>query len=456
MEKTSKSIFEQKKLGLFTVVMTIVGTVIGSGIFFKSSSILIATNGSILLGILTFCIAAISIIFGSLTIAQLASRTEEVGGIISYATDEINPSAGCIMGWYQFFLAFSATVGVVGWIATIYLELVFNIHFSLFQRLIASFVIVTIFFIMNIFAARISSLFQTSAAIIKLIPLILIAILGFIFGDFNNFIAYPQVLETTQKLGWISAIMPIAFAYEGWVVATSITHKIDNPKKNLPKALILSPLLILFVYVLYFVGISLYVGPKQMISMGDSHMLYVATNLFGPLGGKAIVVAVLISVLGTLNGNIMALIQLPYSLSLRGMFPKSDKFSKVDPKFGLSVSSGIAGFIIAVFWLIVNYIDKKYQILRPSDICEVIVVVNYLLYIMLYLKVMQLKKKNEISGIFKGYIAPIMAMLGSGIMLLGGLQNPKFIYMFIICVIVILAALLYWNKAGKKIKKLEN
>lgn len=444
---------EEKKLGLFSVVMMIVGIVIGSGIFFKSSTILIATNGSILLGIAAFCIAAISIIFGSLTIAQLASRTDETGGVISYATNEINSYAGCVIGWYHFFLLYSTTVGVVGWIATIYVESVFNLDFSIEQRLAMSFFIIALFCSINIFASKIASLFQTSAAIIKLIPLVLIAILGFVFGDFSNFIASPQTAQVTKSLGWISAISPIIFAYEGWIVATSLTHKIKNPKRNLPIALILSPLFILVIYVCYFVGISLYVGPKQMMIMGDAHMLYAATNLFGTIGGRAVVVAVLVSVLGTLNGNIMGLIQLPYSLSLRGMFPKSDKVSKVSSKFGSPVYSGILGFIIATMWLIVNYIDKKYSILGNSDICEVVTVVNYLLYIMLYIKVIQLKKNNEISGVFKGYIFPIMAIVGSGIMLYGGLQNSMFIYMFTICLAIILSALIFWKKTQNKVKQ---
>ncbi|MBP0979026.1 MAG: APC family permease [Oscillospiraceae bacterium] len=442
---------DTKKFGLFTVVMMIVGVVIGSGIFFKSSTILVATNGSIILGIAVFCVAAISIIFGSLTIAQLAARTEETGGLISYATNEISPYAGCVFGWYHFFLAYSATVGVVGWIATIYIESVFGLDFSLEQRLLATFLVITVCCLINIFASKVASLFQTSAAIIKLIPLILIAILGFVFGDFDNFATTTGQIVEGQKLGWFSAICPIAFAYEGWIVATTLTHKIKNPAQNLPIALILSPLVILVVYIAYFVGISLYVGPEQMMAMGESHMLYAATNLFGAFGGKLVVVAVLISVLGTLNGNTMALVQLPYSLSLRGMFPKSDKFSKINKKFDSPVASGLLGFFVSCIWLILNYIDKKYQILGNSDICEVVVVVHYLLCIMLYVKVIQLTKNKEIEGVFKGYIAPIMAIVGSGVMLFGGLQSPTFIYMFVVCILVILSALLFWSKASKKI-----
>ena len=64
-----------KKYGLFTAITMIVGICIGSGIFFKSDNVLIATNGSIALGVLSFILAAISIIFGCLTIGELASRT---------------------------------------------------------------------------------------------------------------------------------------------------------------------------------------------------------------------------------------------------------------------------------------------------------------------------------------------------------------------------------------------
>ena len=75
----------KNKYGLLTCITMIVGVVIGSGIFFKSDDILVATNGNIFLGALAFCIAAISIIFGSLTVAELAARTDKPGGPISYA-----------------------------------------------------------------------------------------------------------------------------------------------------------------------------------------------------------------------------------------------------------------------------------------------------------------------------------------------------------------------------------
>lgn len=78
---------KNQKYGFFTAVTMITGIVIGSGIFFKSDNILEYTNGNVTLGILVFVIAAFAIIFGSLTISQLARRTDKPGGLITYVEE---------------------------------------------------------------------------------------------------------------------------------------------------------------------------------------------------------------------------------------------------------------------------------------------------------------------------------------------------------------------------------
>jgi len=118
---------KKNEYGLFTAITMIVGIVIGSGIFFKSDNILIATGGSIALGVLVFFIAAIAIIFGSLTISQLASRSSKEGGLISYAEEYYNKSTSCAFGWFQTFLYFptliSVVLGLLEFIYVSYLEL---------------------------------------------------------------------------------------------------------------------------------------------------------------------------------------------------------------------------------------------------------------------------------------------------------------------------------------------
>jgi basic amino acid/polyamine antiporter, APA family len=79
MENTQK-----RKFGLLTTVAMIVGIVIGSGIFFKVDNILAAVNGNVALGVVAWIIGGAGIVFGGLTMAVLAKRDENVGGLITY------------------------------------------------------------------------------------------------------------------------------------------------------------------------------------------------------------------------------------------------------------------------------------------------------------------------------------------------------------------------------------
>ena len=148
------------------------------------------------------------------------------------------------------------------------------------------------------------------------------------------------------SFGWIAAITPIAFSFDGWIVATSISHEIKNPKKNLPRALIFAPLFILAIYIAYFVGISTYVGAEKVMSLGDSHVAYAATNLLGEFGSKIILILVIISIIGTINGLILGLIRLPNALAERDLFPHSKKFKNINKNYGISIASAITAFFI--------------------------------------------------------------------------------------------------------------
>jgi APA family basic amino acid/polyamine antiporter len=435
---------EKNKYGLLTSIAMIVGIVIGSGIFFKSDNILIATNGSISLGVLVFCIAAISIIFGSLTVAELASRTDKAGGIITYAEDSCNKSVACSFGWFHTFLYYPTLLAVVSWVVGIYSCILFKINGTLENQILIGFAILTILFICNILSAKLGGYFQNASTIIKLIPLIVIAIAGLIFGDTSS-ISVSDVTHMKSS-SWIAAIAPISFAFDGWIISTSISHEIKNAKKNLPLALIFAPLFILAIYLLYFVGISILIGPQNVMSLGDAHVNLAANTLVGPIGAKVILTFVIISVMGTVNGLIMGLIRLPYSLAIRGMFPYSEKVSEMNDNLGIPVKSALIAFLITIFWIVMHYITQKFNLLPNSDISEISITMNYLGYIILYIQVFRYSLKGEIHGIWRGKINPIMATLGSLTILIGGIQNPLFGFYFIICALLIISAIVFWKR----------
>lgn len=440
---------KKNEYGLFTAIGMIVGIVIGSGIFFKSDNILVATGGSIALGVLVFCIAAIGIIFGSLSISELASRNTKAGGIITYAEYSYNKAVACALGWFHTFLYYPTLLAVVSWVAGIYICMLFGINGTLEVQIIIGLAILVIIFIMNVLSAKLGGYFQNASTVIKVIPLILIAIAGIFFGE-------PSVIEVSditnmQSFGWIAAIAPIAFSFDGWIVSTAIGHEIKDSKRNLPKALVIAPIFILIIYLLYFVGISIYVGPETVMSLGDAHVDLAANNIFGPMGAKIILTFVVVSIVGTVNGLMMGYTRLPYSLAIRGMFPKYKTFSNVNEKLGMPLQSSAIAFIISVVWLAIHYITQRFGLLPNSDISEISITINYVLYILLYVKVFRMGCSGEIKGIWKGKINPILATLGSLIILLGSISNPLFFVYAGICLIILISAIVFWRYQSVKI-----
>lgn len=434
---------EKKKYGLITAITMIVGIVIGSGIFFKSDNILIYTNGSIEKGIVVFSIAAIGIIFGSLTIGVLASKTTAAGGIITYADEYSGRKVACGFGWFLGFVYFPALVAVLAWVTGVYICMLFGIEATLETLLYLSLASVAICFFVNTVSTKLGGYYQNISTFIKIIPLFLMAVAGLIYGD-------PKLIvnETTIKLGeqsgtWLAALGPVAFSYDGWVVSTSIAHELKNSKKTLPLALTIGPIFVLVAYILYFVGISILVGPEEIMRLGDEHLNVAALKIFGKNGAKVILTFIVVSVTGTLNGFILGFIRLPYSLALRKMLPFSSEIEKVDKKTGVSKISAIFAIVVSIVWIWLNYVTQKYNMLPNSDVSEIPIVASYILYIILYFNVIKLYKKGEVPSFIKGVIIPILAIIGSSIIVIGGLQNPMTIYYLIICSIVICLALLF-------------
>lgn len=438
-----------KQYGLFTAITMIIGICIGSGIFFKSDNILVATNGSIFLGVCLFALAAFSIIFGSLTIGQLASRSENPGGMITYAQDFIGDQAACSFGWFQTFIYYPTITVVVAWVIGVYTGILFHLNASLELEIMIGLVFLTLCFIYNVVSPMIGKTIQNGATIVKMIPLFLLGILGMLFGDPIGGLTHISTNELFS-VTWLSALGPIAYSYDGWIVSTSIAHEVKDSKKTLPRALTIAPLIILIIYVTYFVGISSYLGPQNVMALGDQHVSVAASQLVGVQFSKMIVIFVIISVMGTVNGLVTGFIRTPYSLALREtMMPFSKKLSAGISHHGVPIYSAVFAYVLAVFWMFIHYICAKYHLLPNSDVSEISIAISYLLYIMLYYQVYRLYKAKEITSKFKGIICPLLATVGSLIILSGGIQSSLFIYYLIFCLTIMLLGRYYYKKNSK-------
>lgn len=443
----------EKKYGPLTAIAMVVGTVIGSGIFFKSDDVLLYTGGSIPLGVLVFCIAAISIVFGSLSIGEMAARTDKPGGIITYAQEFCSSRVSCAFGWFHTFIYYPTLIAVVSWVIGIYSCMLFGFEGTLETQILIGTLGMAILFLINTLWTRFGGLVQGATTILKLLPLFLFAFCGLIFGNPSEIHTPAQTLHSA---GWLAAIAPVAFAFDGWIVSTSIAHEIKNSKRNLPLALVIAPVFILLSYVLYFVGMSLYLGPQQLAGMGDAHLYAAAQKLLGPWGAKIILIFVIISVAGTVNGLVMGNMRNPYSLALRNMIPASRRVSQISEKYGLSLASVAIAFVLSAFWMLIHYLTQKFSLLGNSDVSEISIVMNYLAYIILYFQVMRMARRGTIKNRWRGYGNPALAILGSCIILYGGIQNAMFLLYGAVSLVMMGCALWYYHRHATAIQMLHS
>ncbi|PKM88079.1 MAG: amino acid permease [Firmicutes bacterium HGW-Firmicutes-10] len=442
---------QQRKFGLLTTVAMIAGIVIGSGIFFKTDDILRSVGGNVLLSSLGWVLGAVGIIFGGLTIAQYAKREDTVGGIITYSEMAWGKTLGYLAGWFQIVFYYPALVAIIAWVAASYILVLFGApgpfssgEFTAFSWVLTVGLMV-VFFVFNSFATKAAGKFQSFALIAKVSALVVLALFGLVLG--NPIVAVKAASTGGTMSGLFVALIAIAFAYDGWLVAPSVAHEIKNPKRNLPLALTFAPILIMLIYLAYTIGLTSVLGADVVMELGNAAVGEAATMFFGAWGPRIIYVFVVISILGTFNGLILGFIRLPYALALREEVPFSAALAVVNKKFDIPLASALVTFFISLVWLFLHFLSTSgvvqygLTMFEGLEIDGLPIVLTYVFYVMLYIGVIK-KAKVEKLSILNGYIIPVLAVLGAAIVIYGGLSAPKFNMYFIISLVGIGAGLL--------------
>lgn len=436
----------EKKFGLWTTIAMVIGIVIGSGVFFKADDVLKASGGSVNLALLAWVVGAISMIFGALVFAECSNRFEKSNGIVDYGEAIISERFGYLIGWFNGIIYYPALAAVLSWVAANYTGILLNKEGN-FVWIMAIIYMLAIY-LLNYLSPILSGKFQVTSTVIKLIPLIIIAVFGIFLGINNGTLSHNFATVTSTVSGangFAAAVLATAFAYEGWIIATTINSEIKDSKKTLPKALMFGSIVIVIIYVVYFLGIVGIIPSETILKEGDKAVSIAAQTIFGNVGASILTVFVIVSCLGTLNGLILGGSRSFYSLAIRGQGIKPKVFSKVDKKTDTPTNSTIANFVLICIYLSIWYMN--FQGLFPNkmfiDISELPIALIYGFYIIIYIVFMA--KMKDLS-FMKRYIIPILAMIGAAIVVYGGLTKPSVKVDLGISIFVFLSGLLFYRK----------
>ena len=294
-----------RKYGLFTAICMVVGIVIGSGVFFKAKDILFLTGGDMPMGIMAWLIGGGIMLVSLLTFSFMGQKYERVNGLVDYAEATVGPKYGYMMGWFCTTIYFPSMTAVLTWVSAMYTLIFVN---SAFPGLLGESVDVaagshtialTLFYLcmvygLNTLSPKLAGKFQTSTTVIKMIPLALMAVVGIAAGLISGMLQENFTTPALQIYGYtggfsntplLSSVCATAFAYEGWIIATSINSEIKDSKKNLPRALIIGGVIIVGIYLFYYIGVAGGATNQELMSYGAARAF---TNLFGNFFGNVL------------------------------------------------------------------------------------------------------------------------------------------------------------------------
>ncbi len=444
----------KEKYGLLTAIAMVVGIVIGSGVFFKAEKVLTATGGDLPLGILAWALGGIIMIICAYTFSVMANQYRNVNGLVDYAEATVGSRYAYYVAWFSTFVYYPSMTSVLAWVSARYLGVILG-----FDITGGSVMVIACFFLIASYAVNalspvLAGKFQVSTTMIKLVPLLLMAIVGGIVGLANgtiseNFTTVVREVSGGRGMALFTAVVATAFAYEGWIIATSINAELKNAKRNLPIALVLGTLIIAVVYILYYIGLAGGASNSAVMESGEAGAKLAFETIFGKAAGVGLFVLVVISCLGTLNGLMLASTRGMYAVAVRGQGPKPRAFAEVSRYTNIPANSAIVGLLMCAFWLVffygANLVDQPWFGVIAFDSSELPIITIYAVYLPIFLRMMITEKNLHP---FKRFVMPTLSILSCIFMIVAAIfaHGMGVVWYLIVFVVFMLLAAPFYRK----------
>jgi basic amino acid/polyamine antiporter, APA family len=396
-----------RRLTIWTAISVVIGCVIGSGVFVKPGRVLVAagtSNGALL----AWLLGGLLSLAGGLTIAEIAFRIPKTGGVYVYVEELFGKPMGFICGWVQSLIYGPALMSA--------LSLYFASLFAQFFGLDATATVKPIAFIAMFFLCTVTAystaygaFVQNLTTIVKLIPIAVLGVAGLFMGGESIFGMSVANADGTAAAGLGVAVLSTLWAYDGWMQVANLAGELENPAKNLPRAIVLGLSGVMVAYILVNLSLFHVVPVSEIAVLNEKTAAVAAVSLFGEHAGKLLSLGILVSIFGCLNGNILTMTRVPYAMATRRAFPFHGFFATLHPKFQTPINSILLkSFCASIMILLLN----------PDRITDLAMFIMYLFYAAVFVGVIKLRKQYGVpeKGSYRVPlypVIPIMACLGS-------------------------------------------
>ncbi|OBA05306.1 amino acid permease [Paenibacillus polymyxa] len=392
-----------RKLGFWSALAIAVGTTIGSGIFVSSGDVAKAA-GMPSISILAWIIGGVIAIPQVMVLAELATAYPQNGSGYVYLNKAGWRPLAFLYGWATFWALDPPSISIMALAIVAYLASFFPFFVGIAGKLLGVAIILVITSI-HYRSVKAGGSFQVIITAVKIIPFLIVIVLGLMYMNFDNFAYTPVAGATSSSL--IGGVSATTWAYTGMAAICFMAGEFKNPGKVLPRALISSVLIVLGLYTLLAVCVTGLMPFDKL--MGSSSAVSDAVKYIPGLSGMAssfVAVTAIIVILGSLSSCIMFQPRLEYAMAKDGLF--FQRFAKVHPKFETPSFSIIAQVTLAC---ILVFFSNLTELLGYFTLIQL--VINILDFAAVY----KCRKREDYNPIYRmpmWRVTTILAILGAG------------------------------------------
>lgn len=468
-----------KKLKLWDATMLVMGSMIGSGIFIVSSDMM-RNLGSGYWLIAVWVITAVMTVAAAISYGELSSMFPKAGGQYTYMTEMFGKMSGFLYGWGLFTVIQTGTIAAVAMAFgkfTAYLIPALSNSAPIFQNggfkitwiQILAIVIILLLTYINSRGLKNGKILQdifTSSKIIALLGIIIFGVIlvkdshwaenmSFGWNAYQDF--GKDVGNTLEPTGWKSigsvtllggiaaAMVGSVFSSVAWENVTFMSGEIENPKKNVVKAMVFGTVTVMLLY-LFVNFVYLHALGRDGIAFADNNRPAVAASemIFGSTGTVIMAILVMVSTFGCINGLVLAGARVFQTMAKDGLFFKSAAENNKNDVPGKSLW-------MQGTWACLLTLSGQY-----GDLLDMISFIIVLFYMVTVFGVIWMRIKNPtMERPYKTWLYPVTPILylliGTAFCVLLIIFKPQYTWPGFI--LILLGVPVYWFINRKKVNK---
>jgi APA family basic amino acid/polyamine antiporter len=349
-----------RRLGLFDATMIVMGGIVGSGIFINPSVVARQVHTPFLILGAWLAGGAVALA-GAFVYAELAARRPRVGGQYAYLRDAFHPSVAFLYGWALLLVIQTGGMAAVA--------VTFARYFAELTRVglpdwVVAALTLALLTIVNCLGVRSGSNVQSLLMVLKILAVAALILCGVFAVAEPRPLMQGALLDRPVSLGLLAgfgaAMTPVMFAYGGWQTASFVAGEMREPRRDLPRGLLIGVCGVILLYTLVNLACLRALGAEGL-AQTTTPASEVMRLAFGSRGAALIAVGIAISTLGFLSQSMLTAPRVYFAMAEDGLFFKA--VARLDGRTRAPVVAialqGLLAAVIAVsgrYEQILNYV----------------------------------------------------------------------------------------------------